>query len=152
MAKARKPTVAADDKSSGSDVQSESLRLDKWLWFARFFKTRSLASTVCNGQKVRVDGQTVSKASYSIKPGQVLTFPQGKQIRIIRIEALGSRRGPAQEAQALYTDLAPPAKGGSDDSSPDSKPEAALPRREHGSGRPTKKERRQTDSLKNRFD
>ena len=85
-----------------------SERLDKWLWQARFFKTRSLASRLCNDGKVRVDGVTVTKAHHLIKPGDVLTFPHARVIRVVRIAALATRRGPASEASTLYEDLVPP--------------------------------------------
>ncbi|NBC31106.1 MAG: RNA-binding S4 domain-containing protein [Alphaproteobacteria bacterium] len=119
-----------------------SLRLDKWLWFARFFKSRSLASTQCQAGKVRVDGGVVTKAHFSVRPGHVLTFVQGNHVRVVKVLALGCRRGPSPEAQQLYEDLAPPT------------PETALPRdpaaapRPKGAGRPTKKQRRETTSLK----
>lgn len=120
----------------------ESLRLDKWLWFARFFKSRSLASGQCQAGKVRVDGNVVTKAHFALRPGHVLTFVQGNHVRVVKVLALGARRGPAPEAQELYEDLAPPT------------PETALPRdpatapRSRGAGRPTKKQRRETTSLK----
>ncbi|MEO0358831.1 MAG: RNA-binding S4 domain-containing protein [Pseudomonadota bacterium] len=88
--------------------QGSSIRLDKWLWYARFFKTRSLATKVVQSGKVRVDATPVSKASRTIQAGNVLTFPKEDDIRVIQVDALGDRRGPAPEAQALYTDLAPP--------------------------------------------
>jgi ribosome-associated heat shock protein Hsp15 len=119
-----------------------AMRLDKWLWFARFFKTRSLATDICTQGKVRVDGAVVTKAHYAVRPGQVLTFVQGRHVRVVRVLAPGTRRGPASEAQTLYEDLAPPA------------PETALPRdaptatRDRGSGRPTKRDRRRTDRMK----
>lgn len=115
-----------------------TLRLDKWLWYARFFKTRSLASRVCNSGKLRIGGEIVSKAHQKVRPGDVLTFPQGRHIRVIRIVGLGRRRGPATEARLLYEDLKPP------------RPESRLPQlapREPGSGRPTKRERRALDDL-----
>ena len=84
---------------------TDALRLDKWLWFARFFKSRSLAAAICTGGRVRVNRQPIAKAHYAIRPGDVLTFPQGRTIRVIRVMALGVRRGPAGEAAALYEDL-----------------------------------------------
>lgn len=86
---------------------AEKLRLDKWLWHGRFFKTRSLAASVVASGAVRVNQERVQKRSTLIGPGDVLTFPQGDDVRVIRIEALGTRRGPAPEAQGLYTDLSP---------------------------------------------
>lgn len=120
-----------------------SLRLDKWLWYARFFKTRSLASGLCNAGRLRIGGEMVSKAHRAIHPGDVLTFPQGRQIRVVKILALASRRGPAPEAQALYEDLSPPSK------------ESRLPHeaardavRDPGTGRPTKRERRALEKIR----
>jgi len=89
-------------------MSDESLRLDKWLWHARLFKSRSLASRVCGSGRLRVNGTIVRKAHYALRPGDVLTFPKGPHIRVVRIIGLGSRRGPASEAQALYEDLEPP--------------------------------------------
>ncbi len=85
-----------------------ALRADKWLWYARFFKTRSLAAKICNAGKLRISGELVSKAHHKLKPGDVLTFAQGRHVRVIKVVSLASRRGPAAEAQALYQDLKPP--------------------------------------------
>lgn len=106
-------------------------RLDQWLWHARFFKTRSLATKLVSGGHVRVDGVRVSKPAHALRPQTTLTFPQAKRIRVIRVEALATRRGPAPEAQTLYTDLTP-------------EPKDELPPnpRFEGKGRPTKKDRR----------
>ena len=119
-----------------------SPRLDKWLWHARFFKSRTLATAQCAAGKIRVDGTAVSKAHAAVRPGQVLTFVQGRHVRVVKVLALGKRRGPASEAQTLYEDLSPPTR------------ETAMPhtdsgaaKRDRGSGRPTKKERRSTDRL-----
>ncbi|MEM8825044.1 MAG: RNA-binding S4 domain-containing protein [Pseudomonadota bacterium] len=84
------------------------VRLDKWLWYARFFKTRSLAAKIVTDGRVRVNGERVSKAAQTVQPGDALTFPQGSRIRVVEILALGTRRGPAVEAQALYRDDTPP--------------------------------------------
>lgn len=113
----------------------QTIRLDKWLWQARFFKSRSIAAGVVTGGKVRVDAQPVSKPSRAVGAGDVLTFIQAKETRVVRIIACGERRGPAPEAQALYEDLTP---------APKDRPVAAKganPRYEKG-GRPTKKDRR----------
>lgn len=86
------------------------LRIDKWLWQARFCKSRSLAAALVETGHLRVNGQPISKPGREIAPGDTLTFPQGSRIRLIRVTALGLRRGPATEAQTLYLDLdAPPA-------------------------------------------
>ncbi len=83
----------------------ESIRLDKWLWQARFFKSRALASKLCAAGRVRIDGEVVTKAHAPIRPGHVLTFPQARDIRVVRVVALGARRGAAAEARTLYEDL-----------------------------------------------
>ncbi|GAA3854145.1 RNA-binding S4 domain-containing protein [Celeribacter arenosi] len=111
----------------------ETIRLDKWLWFARFFKTRGLAAKTVTGGHVRVNRDKVAKAATSVGAGDVLTFLQGRDIRVIRVEACGARRGPAPEAQTLYTDLEPPKE--------DRDVVPPSPRFE-GKGRPTKKDRR----------
>jgi ribosome-associated heat shock protein Hsp15 len=118
------------------------LRVDKWLWQARFFKTRSLAATRVQQGAVRINGTVTHKRSSSVGPGDVLTFAQGDHIRVIRVEALGTRRGPAPEAQALYTDLSPPAPKKENK-------ETANPAYE-GKGRPTKKDRRTLDLSRDR--
>lgn len=116
------------------------LRVDKWLWQARFFKTRGLAAELAGSGKLRINGSHSAKPSQTVRPGDVLTFPQGKRIRVIRVEAIGQRRGPASEAQALYTDLEP--------ATPPPAPEPAQAAREPGAGRPTGKQRREIDALR----
>jgi ribosome-associated heat shock protein Hsp15 len=122
---------------------TETLRLDKWLWQARFFKTRALATRAISGGGLRLDGQVMSKPHRSASPGQVLTFAQGPRVRVIKIVALGTRRGPATEAASLYEDLAPPPPPGS---KPERDPE--FEERARGTGRPTKRQRRETERLK----
>lgn len=113
------------------------LRVDKWLWYARFFKTRSLATRLCNGGGLRISGTVVSKAHAVVRPGDILTFAQARHIRTIKVVALGTRRGPYEEARLLYEDLAPPV------------PEERVPDpwRPAGAGRPTKRDRRAIDAL-----
>ena len=82
------------------------LRLDKWLWQARFFKDRSLAAEVIEKGRVRINGQRCKKPGHAVRAGDVLTFAQGDVIRVIRVLELGVRRGPATEAQGLFADLA----------------------------------------------
>jgi len=90
-------------------MQSESLRIDKWLWHARFYKTRNLAQAAACSGVLRLNNLRVEKASVSVRPGDVLTVPRGRrEVAVIRVQALGLRRGPAQEAQALYEVLSDP--------------------------------------------
>jgi len=86
---------------------TDSLRLDKFLVQARFFKTRALAAKLIAGGRVRLDGTPVAKPSHAVKPGDVLTFPQGNAIRVVRVAALPARRGPPSEARGCYEDLSP---------------------------------------------
>ena len=128
-----------------ADAHDEAgLRLDKWLWYARFFKTRALASKAISNGRFRLDGDLMSKPHRQAKSGQVLTFSQGTRIRVVRIKALGARRGPASEAALLYDDLAPVMPA-----TESNKPAAAaFEERQVGCGRPTKRQRRETDRLK----
>ena len=109
------------------------LRLDKWLWQARFFKTRSLAAKQVSGGHVRVNGTKTDKPARAVTPGDVLTFAQGRVVRVVKITELGTRRGPAPEAQQLYSDLTEIRDTG-----------PANPRYE-GKGRPEKRDRRAID-------
>ena len=84
-----------------------SQRLDKWLWYARFFKSRSLATRFCAAGRLRVNGVPVAKAHFAVKPGDVLTFAKERRVHVVRVRALGARRGPAAEARTLYEDLGP---------------------------------------------
>lgn len=88
-------------------MSEQRLRLDKWLWYARFYKSRTLAAGACTAGRIRVNGAPIDKANQVIKTGDVLTFPHGPRIRVVRVLALGARRGPASEARLLYEDLAP---------------------------------------------
>ena len=90
---------------SAPDPASEGLRLDKWLWQARFFKTRALAAQLVGKGRLRINQAIVTKPHHRIRPGDVLTFPQGHVVRVVRVVDLGRRRGPASEAQTLYEDL-----------------------------------------------
>jgi ribosome-associated heat shock protein Hsp15 len=122
------------------------IRLDKWLWHARFFKTRSLASKICRARKIRINGTISSKASATVKVGDVLTFPKADTIKTIEVLAVGERRGPASEAQTLYKDLSVDAQKSSANTGEKPKEYPVL-MREKGAGRPTKADRRAIDRL-----
>jgi ribosome-associated heat shock protein Hsp15 len=77
-------------------------RLDKWLWFARVAKTRTLAAQLVGGGKVRINRMRVLKPSHLLRPGDVLTVSLRGGVRVLEVLAIGERRGPPQEAQLLY--------------------------------------------------
>ena len=116
------------------------MRLDKWLWAARVFKTRSIAATACDGGKVDVNDQS-AKPAKALRPGDVIrvTLPLGRR-RILKVATLGDRRGSATLARTLYEDLTPP--------EPPRPRWARPPARLQGAGRPTKRERRAIDRLR----
>ncbi|XDZ65043.1 RNA-binding S4 domain-containing protein [Alphaproteobacteria bacterium LSUCC0684] len=122
----------------------DTMRIDKWLWVARFFKTRSDANRLVASGRLRLDGEPMSKPHRQVSEGHVLTFPKGEDIRVIRVLAMSPRRRPVTEARLLYDDLAPPEPR-------ERRPKDTPPpfeQRDKGAGRPTKRERRQIDSLK----
>ena len=84
-------------------MNDEPLRIDKWLWAARFFKTRSLAAKAVGGGKVRVNGEG-AKPSRILKPGDEIALRQGEQEWVIEVKALSGKRGPAAEAALLYAE------------------------------------------------
>ena len=81
---------------------SESPRIDKWLWHARFCKTRSLAQDKAVKGHIRLNGQRIEKASATVRIGDVMTLPAGSKVISLKILGLGLRRGPPSEAQLLY--------------------------------------------------
>jgi len=116
-----------------------ALRLDKWLWYARFFKSRSDASRVCAAGRLRIGGTVINKAHHKVRPGDVITFPQARLIRVVKVLDLGTRRGPAPEARLLYEDLMPP------------NPASKLPseaNQPHPDSRPNTRDRRALRRLK----
>ena len=120
--------------------ESETLRVDKWLWFARLCKTRTQAAALCKSGKVRVNRTPIRKPNHALRPDDVLTFPLGRRIWVVRVLALGERRGPYREAQTLYEDLSPPPE-------PRDVRESTGGQRERGAGRPTKRDRRAIERL-----
>ncbi|KXF76287.1 RNA-binding protein [Paramesorhizobium deserti] len=126
---------------------SDRQRIDKWLFFARVVKSRSLAAKLATGGRVRVNRDKVDQASHPVKVGDVLTVTLERRILVYRILATGHRRGPAEEARLLYEDVSPqPSPGDGGQAGAKELP----PVRDPGSGRPTKRERRETDRLRDR--
>jgi ribosome-associated heat shock protein Hsp15 len=113
-------------------------RLDRWLFFSRAVKSRSLAQKLIEAGAVRVNSERTIASDRRIGPGDVLTMTMHQQLRVWRVLSSGSRRGPAAEAATLYEDLSPPPL-------PREEAPSAPGERLPGAGRPTKKERRQTD-------
>ena len=117
-----------------------SQRIDKWLFFARVVKSRSLAAKLVQSGGVRINSVKIDQPSAAVKPGDGVTVTLERRVLVYRVVSGGTRRGPAEEARTLYEDLTPP----------------PLPReervvaaeREPGSGRPTKRDRRLTDRLR----
>ena len=83
-------------------------RLDKWLFHARFYRTRTLAQAAAAAGRVRLNGLKVEKPGHVVKPGDVLTLGKGAQVVVVRVLALAERRGPATQAHALYELLEEP--------------------------------------------
>jgi ribosome-associated heat shock protein Hsp15 len=129
---------------SDRDLATGKLRLDKWLWAARFFKTRSLAKAAIEGGKVRLDGQRV-KVSKEISVGDTLQVRQGWDEKVVVVQALSDQRRGAPEAQALYRET---------EESLDKREAEAAARKAAGgmierpAHRPTKKQRRQIHRFK----
>ena len=119
---------------------SDSIRVDKWLWAARVFKTRSLASAACDGGKVDINAEA-AKPARRVRTGDRIevSLPRGRR-RILKVVAIGERRGSAEAARALFEDLTPP--------EPPRPRQAPPPFREAGAGRPTKRERRKIERLR----
>jgi len=91
---------------------AESLRLDKYLWFARIVKTRGLAQALAEGGRLRMSGRVIDRAHAPVKVGDVLSFAVRGRVRVLRIEAIPVRRGPPAEARLLYSELT--SEGGQD--------------------------------------
>lgn len=119
---------------------ADSIRVDKWLWAARVFKTRSLASTACDGGKVDINAEA-AKPAKRVRSGDLIevTLPRGLR-RILKVTAVGDRRGSAEAARQLYEDLTPP--------EPPRSRQAPPPFRAPGAGRPTKRQRREIERLR----
>lgn len=119
-----------------TDQSVEKQRLDKWLFFARIAKSRTIGATLAMGGKVRVNKDKADKAAQLIKIGDHLTITLERRVVVYKVCALGTRRGPALEAQSLYDDVTPASLNSPTIDKPIS----------YGA-RPTKKQRRQLDKF-----
>ncbi|HEX8381143.1 MAG TPA: RNA-binding S4 domain-containing protein [Allosphingosinicella sp.] len=84
---------------------ADSLRLDKFLWFARIVKTRALAQAMAEQGRIRIGGRVVDRAHCPVRVGDVMSFAQRGAVRVLKVEALPARRGPPAEARALYSEI-----------------------------------------------
>lgn len=116
-------------------------RIDKWLWHARVVRTRSAAAALAASGHVRVNGARIDAASRAVKVGDVVTVALDRTVRVMKVLGFAPRRGDADAARVLYEDLSEPAPA---------EPVAARAERDAGSGRPTKRERRELDRLRGR--
>lgn len=81
------------------------LRIDKWLFFARFVRHRALAIELIGERRLRINEQLIEKTHHLVRPGDVVTLRQPGGVRVVRVVALGERRGPASEARSLYAEI-----------------------------------------------
>jgi len=129
--------MSAETQSSSGSRQ----RIDKWLFFARMMKSRSLAQSHIQSGRVRINGERVGQPSHPVKPGDKVELSLERRDVVLVVKLAGERRGPYEEAKLLYEDLTPPP----DETKRLSSYEQAM--RTAGAGRPTKKERRAIDRL-----
>jgi ribosome-associated heat shock protein Hsp15 len=115
-------------------------RIDKWLWHARVVRTRSAAAALAASGHVRVNGQRIDAASRAVRVGDVVTVALDRAVRVLKVRDFADRRGGAQAAQGLYEDLAP--------ATPAAPLKNSLLERDRGTGRPTKRDRRELDRLR----
>lgn len=126
------------------EVPLHKERLDRFLFFSRAVKSRTLAQKIIEAGAIRVNSEKTDRTDYKVGAGDVLTMSLHGRILVWRILDPGTRRGPASEAQGLYEDISPPMPPKAERSPYD----AAIAERPLGSGRPTKRERRETDRLR----
>ena len=120
---------------------TEKIRLDTWLWYARFYKSRSLSSKAISSGKIRIHSNKITKPAAKVKTHDVLTLNYVNEIRLIQVQSLGSRRGPASEAQSLYIEL-------TESRNETSNVKSTIEKLKKDSNkRPTKKDRRLLDKI-----
>lgn len=131
--------TGSDPATGGVTAQ----RIDKWLWHARFARTRTAAQKMAVSGHVRINRQRVANSSRTVKPGDVLTLAIGTKVRVVAVTAIAPRRGSAEAARLLYEDKTPELNIG-----------ATLPRRDDrdsavkSEGRPDKRDRQRILALK----
>lgn len=141
--------MADRDGDTETSPARAAQRLDKWLWFVRVVKTRTLAAGLVSEGRVRVNKVRTDKPAHALKPGDVVTVTVGPRVRVLRVLAPGERRGPPQAAQALYEELTPAPVPSKPLAPGQSSADIVRPA---GSGRPTKRDRRRLDRLRRQDD
>ncbi|MCX8999340.1 RNA-binding S4 domain-containing protein [Rhizobiaceae bacterium BDR2-2] len=132
--------------TTGEPPVAERQRIDKWLFFTRMVKSRSLAQTLVEAGHVAVNGRKVHQPSHAVRTGDRIELTLERRDIVLVVRGAGKRRGPFEEARLLYEDLTPP---------PEATPRLSAfeqAQRQPGSGRPTKRERRALDNLLSDFD
>ena len=135
--------MSKSDYMAEQETTNAAVRLDRWLWAARFYKSRALAAEACDGGKVAVNGHT-AKPHKLVRVQDTVSFPHPSGAKELKVLALTERRGPAPEARLLYEDHSPP---------PPREERSFFvppPFRPPGMGRPTKRERRETERFRGR--
>jgi ribosome-associated heat shock protein Hsp15 len=130
--------MARDEEQPAGQARQ---RIDKWLFFARLRKSRSLAAKSVEAGDVRINGVPIRQPSHGVRPGDVVVLSLDRHDMTVKVLQPGERRGPYEEARLLYSDMTPP---------PPPREERSLfeqATRERGTGRPTKRERRETDRM-----
>ena len=126
-------------------AEGDRQRVDKWLFFTRAVKSRSLAAKLVQAGRVRVNRTKIDQPAHAVKDGDVMTITLHPRILVWRVVVAGSRRGPAEEARTLYEDITPAPAAVDGDRAASGPPPGE---REAGSGRPTKRERRAIDRMR----
>lgn len=127
-------------------ADKEKLRIDKYLWAIRLFKTRTLATEACKAGRIKKDGVNL-KASHEVKIGETYQVSKGPERKIVQVKDLLEKRVDAKTAVLFYTDLTP----AEETTSFKSVFLAPTLKRDRGAGRPTKKERRDIDGLQSEY-
>jgi ribosome-associated heat shock protein Hsp15 len=125
-------------------LAEEGQRIDRWLWHARVVRTRPVAAELAESGRVRVNGQRINAPARTVRTGDVLTIALRDSVKILRVTGFAERRGSASDASLLYEDLSEPVPPRAVVSQP------ADPSRAPGSGRPTKRDRRALDRMRQR--
>jgi ribosome-associated heat shock protein Hsp15 len=130
-----------------ADENKDKTRIDKYLWAIRIFKTRSLASDACKAGRVKLESQSI-KASYVVKQGDIIHIQKDQQKKIVKVIEILDKRVDAPSAQKYYEDLSPV------NDTPRLFSVFTVPvlKRDRGSGRPTKKDRREIDDIQSSWE